>query len=78
MFKLAMEFKEADIEVEKQAQVFLEKYIDDVAKRGLFLNNLFLDQCLNITLTTMLPGYRRNVFLETTYAVHFAVPCWIL
>lgn len=48
MFKLAMEFEEADREVEKQAQVFLEKYIDDVAKRGIFSYNLFLDQCLNI------------------------------
>lgn len=64
-----MESEEADGEVEKQT---------DEAKRGLFSYNLFLDQCLNITLTAMLPGYRRNVSLETTYAVHFAVPCWVL
>ena len=60
MFKLAVEFEESDRESEKQAQAFLEKYIDDVAKRGIFSCNLVLDQYLIITLTTMLPRDRRN------------------
>ena len=39
MFKQAMEFEETDREAEKQARVFLEKYIDDVARRGIFCYN---------------------------------------
>lgn len=33
MFKMAVEFEESDREAEKQARVFLETYIDDVARR---------------------------------------------
>lgn len=73
MFKMAVEFEESDREAEKQARVFLETYIDDVARRGIFSFNLFLDQYLNITITTMLPRYKKNFSLETTYAAHFAV-----
>ena len=34
MLRLAMEFEEAHLEAEKQAKVYMEKYMDDVAKRG--------------------------------------------
>ena len=42
MLKLAMEFEEA----EKQVQVLLEKYVDDIGKRDIFSYNLFVDQYL--------------------------------
>jgi len=67
MFKLAIEFEEADREVEKQAQVFLEKYIDDVAKRGIFSHNLFLDQCLNITLEKLF--FTNNICCSFCFSV---------
>ena len=46
MFRLAMEFDETNVDDEKEARVFLEKYIDDVASRGMLSYNLSLDHFL--------------------------------
>lgn len=34
LFKLGIQFEEADTEAEKLAQTFMQKYIEDVAERG--------------------------------------------
>lgn len=66
MFRLAMEFDETNVDDEKEAQVFLEKYINDVALRGILSYNLSLDHFfIHLCHTMHVPcGYTSNYFYK--------------
>ena len=65
MFRLAMEFDETYVDDEKETQVFLEKYINDVALGGMLSYNLSLDRFFYTPVPHNVPcGYTNNYFYK--------------